>query len=130
MNKEFLLKILFGVVVSVLLFFAAGFFAAKPDKVVGCDSEIIYVQEYGWFNKDSVIVKYKQIKSYDGVIIDKMKTRRWVGSHIKHTRYVNIAYNDTTIRVRTNKFNYDNVTIGKHVKVTESWYPRHTISIF
>ena len=136
-NKNSISQTLFGALLTILtigiLYLLVGCIKTNPDKVLERNAEYILVKEYKWNNRDSVIYKYPADKIYNGVVIDKKRTSRYVGvpgkgGHPDVDYYVTIKFNNQTFKTDDYQL-YHKYNKGNNIKVKEVWYPRHRIIV-
>ena len=136
-NKNSISKTLFGILLTILtigvLYLLVGCIRTNPDKVLERNTEYIFVKEYKWNNRDSVIYKYPADKIYTGVVIDKERTSRYVGvpgkgGHPDVDYYVTIKFNNQIFKTDDYQL-YHKYNKGNNIKVKEVWYPRHKIIV-
>ena len=93
---------------------ASNFFLEEAEKYGEYEiGDIVFVKEYKWNNRDSVIYKYPADKIYNGVIIDKERTSRYVGvpgkgGHPDVDYYVTIKFNNQIFK--TDDYHFGNVS--------------------
>lgn len=136
-NKNSISQILFGALLTIItigiLYLLVGCIRTNPDKVLERNAEYILVKEYKWNNRDSVICKYSADKIYNGIVIDKKRTSRYVGvpgkgGHPDVDYYVTIKFNNQTFKTDDYQL-YHKYNKGNNIKVKEVWYPRHRIIV-
>ena len=136
-NKNSISQTLFGALLTILtigiLYLLVGCIKTNPDKVLERNAEYILVKEYKWNNRDSVICKYSADKIYNGIVIDKKRTSRYVGvpgkgGHPDVDYYVTIKFNNQTFKTDDYQL-YHKYNKGNNIKVKEVWYPRHRIIV-
>ena len=57
--------------IGLLIWLVAGGTIKNQDKILHQTADSIYVKKYTLYNKDSVVVAFKQTKIYDGVVTKK-----------------------------------------------------------
>ena len=116
-----------------LMYLGIGVIESNPDVIIRETVDLIYVKQYGIYNKDSVVRVFKQHKIYKGVVTDKHKHSSFVGvpgkgGHIRTTYRTTIKYNDETYDYHGSNY-YHRYYEGDTVTVKEVWYPYHEIII-
>ena len=116
-----------------IIYLGIGETVNNPDVIIKETADLIYVKQYGIYNKDSVVRVFKQHKIYEGVVIDKHKHTRFVGipgkgGHIQTTYRTTINYNGETYDYRGSDY-YNRYNEGDTVTVKEFWYPYHDVEI-
>lgn len=116
-----------------LIYLGIGKIVSNSDVIIKETTDSIYVKQYSIYNKDSVVIAFKQHKIYDGIVIDKHKNTSFFGvagkgGHIRITYRTIIEYNNKTFHYHGSNYYY-RYNEGDKVKVKESWYPYHNVEI-
>ena len=116
-----------------LIYLGVGVIVSNPDVIIRETADTIYVKQYSIYNKDSVVIAFKQHKIYDGIVIDKHRHTRFVGvvgkgGHTQTTYRTTIKYNGETYDYHGSNY-YHRYNEGDKVRVKEFWYPYHDVEI-
>ena len=116
-----------------LIYLGIGETVNNPDVIIKETADLIYVKQYGIYNKDSVVRVFKQHKIYEGVVIDKHRHTSFVGvagkgGHMKTSYRTTIKYNGETYDYHGSNY-YHRYNEGDKVRVKEFWYPYHDIVV-
>lgn len=110
-----------------------GFYVIKKDTILEKTSDYIYVKKYSWYNKDSIIYKYKTDQIHQGIVIDKRinKIYRHTNSPRRYWEIqyeIIINYNNTNQVFKSSKL-YNLYNKGDIVKLKEKWYPTYSLNV-
>lgn len=116
-----------------LIYLGVGVIVSNPDVIIRETADSIYVKQYSIYNKDIVVIAFRQHKIYEGVVTDKHRHTRFVGVPGKggHTQTIyrtTIKYNSKTYDCHSSNY-YHRYNEGDKVKVKEVWYPHHDVEI-
>ena len=119
------------ILVAIIFALLGGCIVKKRDVIIRRTNEYLYVKEYGWYNRDSVINKYKADKLHVGVLLDKRVSRSFVGvagkgGHAVTSYFVTIKFDNRVVEKNNSKIYYK-YERGDKVSVRESWYPYYRI---
>ena len=120
-----------SIIIAILVII--GEICNSKDKIIKETPDYLYVMEYSLYNMDSVVYKYKQTKTYNGIVIDKNKNSHFVGvvgkgGHMQTNYYLTVKFNNTETTIEDRNL-YNKYNKGDEVKVTEQFYPYHSITI-
>lgn len=121
------------IVIAAIIGLFTGFIIQKPDNIIKRTPDYLYVKEYSWYNLDSAVYKYKTDKIYTGTITHKNTSRGFVGVPGKGGHYVTRYH--TTIKFNNTSYQedgyeiYTKYQIGDKIKIKETYYPSHSITI-
>lgn len=120
-----------SIIITILVII--GEICNSKDKIIKETPDYLYVMEYSLYNMDSVVYIYKQTKTYNGIVIDKNKNSHFVGvvgkgGHRRTNHCIIVKFNNTETSIKDRNL-YNKYNKGDKVKVTEQFYPYHSITI-
>ena len=112
MEKSFVQLIIIIAIVFAITYAFIGVVVRKPDVIQTEDPEFLYVRKYTLYNRDSVVYKYHQPITREGVV-----TRRSLGMRIgnQYVSWTRIGYSVRKIHKVPGYFYYRNHKVGDTV---------------